>query len=100
MGTLSSREPGGHSSPEPALTKALRPRLDAVNTLVAKWVKERLDSLKLSKKQRQEIAEKMQRGRKDGMISMGTMQSSNLLTGWEDLRGCATRDAANLAFGN
>jgi hypothetical protein len=88
----------------PELSKRLageemKERLDAVHTLIARWVERRLDGMRLTDAERAEIRSRMAEGRKRGMSKLQETDRAGAAGAFTGINRCAVCDAANDACG-
>ncbi len=73
-------------------------RLKAINTLLARWVDRRLQSLNLTPEQRKEWDKRLEDGRQEGMRYLENFRQNGSLKvfapGYEDFKECAVCNAA------
>ena len=75
----------------------LETRLDVVNTLVKRFIKRRLDSLRLTDDELSRWRQHMESGRKKGMAILRSTKQGGGMTEWGEISDCAVCDASNEA---
>jgi len=80
--------------------KEMKVRLDALHTLVSRWMDKRMDRLRLNKTERADWAHEMERRSKKGMAMLGNKQDRAQAELWGDLSCPSCEGAVAGATGN